>query len=287
MIRPIASKPAISNLGFIVPPMPHISLPSTDTPFRSFSTQHNYQNSSTPTPKNPNNERKNSSSPIATNSKLASSTKDTTSTKRGSKNKTLIVAEKPKKLTESDKTIVVRKESESENKTIIDVASCDGPVRFQRVLNDAYGQVVSPENSVTGPQRTHKSVSISFHQQMAKNIRQQQSNEAENSDSKGHKPSSSEVFNCVYCKHTFKSQYCYQKHARRHLNPLSLDIALHETAAKDEKVAVNPKDMRREVRPLDMNVQYYPCKTCGSKFPSYYFVHKHRKMCHANEESNQ
>jgi hypothetical protein len=37
------------------------------------------------------------------------------------------------------------------------------------------------------------------------------------------------------------------------------------------------------VKLLDMNVQYYPCKTCGSKFPSYYFVHKHRKMCHAEE----
>ncbi|KFB43488.1 AGAP004733-PA-like protein [Anopheles sinensis] len=33
-----------------------------------------------------------------------------------------------------------------------------------------------------------------------------------------------------------------------------------------------------------MNVQYYPCKTCGSKFPSYYFVHKHRKLCHAEED---
>ncbi|GBP81175.1 hypothetical protein EVAR_31507_1 [Eumeta japonica] len=29
--------------------------------------------------------------------------------------------------------------------------------------------------------------------------------------------------------------------------------------------------------------QYYPCKTCGSKFPSYYFVHKHRKRCHVDE----
>lgn len=32
-------------------------------------------------------------------------------------------------------------------------------------------------------------------------------------------------------------------------------------------------------------IHYYPCKTCGSKFPSYYFVHKHRKRCHAEEES--
>ncbi|VVC99626.1 unnamed protein product [Leptidea sinapis] len=28
---------------------------------------------------------------------------------------------------------------------------------------------------------------------------------------------------------------------------------------------------------------YYPCKTCGCKFPSYYFVHKHRKRCHEDE----
>ena len=34
---------------------------------------------------------------------------------------------------------------------------------------------------------------------------------------------------------------------------------------------------------LDLNVQYFPCKTCGSKFPSYYFVHKHRRLCHGEE----
>lgn len=28
----------------------------------------------------------------------------------------------------------------------------------------------------------------------------------------------------------------------------------------------------------------YPCKTCGCKFPSYYFVHKHRKHCHPEEQ---
>jgi len=142
----------------------------------------------------------------------------------------------------------------------------------------------------------------------------------------------SELFVCVYCKHTFKSQYCYQKHAKRHLNPLSLDkklaleaphggsnnrdnsnavemlaatgvtaVAVGATATATvgatavasaaATVASGGVDatlsaaalLRREVRPLDMNVQYYPCKTCGSKFPSYYFVHKHRKLCHADE----
>lgn len=40
---------------------------------------------------------------------------------------------------------------------------------------------------------------------------------------------------------------------------------------------------RKQSRPA---VQYYPCKTCGCKFPSYYFVHKHRKQCHAEEAKN-
>lgn len=105
-----------------------------------------------------------------------------------------------------------------------------------------------------------------------------------------------EMYNCVYCKHTFKSQYCYQKHAKRHLIPLSLDSssAVGSVAVATELSTEGEKDIpgpryekpgsKREVKPLDMNVQYYPCKTCGSKFPSYYFVHKHRKMCHAEEE---
>jgi hypothetical protein len=30
--------------------------------------------------------------------------------------------------------------------------------------------------------------------------------------------------------------------------------------------------------------QFFPCKICGAKFPSYYFVHKHKKLWHADEE---
>ena len=33
----------------------------------------------------------------------------------------------------------------------------------------------------------------------------------------------------------------------------------------------------------DLNVQYFPCKICGAKFPSYYFVHKHKKMWHKEQ----
>ncbi|XP_067637582.1 uncharacterized protein [Eurosta solidaginis] len=234
------------------------------------------------------------------------------------------------------------------SKVIIDVASCDGPVRFRRILNTAYGH--KPEDYAVMPERTQQSVSLSFHQQMAKAISQQRqlataNEESENSESSGggggggglsaggvgkhSKSANSEIYVCVYCKHTFKSQYCYQKHAKRHLNPLSLNCAaaaamleVNQASAAsdgDDKTAgatrsahngatnsgynltrdnsaslalpiVTNKQsanelLRREVRPLDMNVQYYPCKTCGSKFPSYYFVHKHRKMCHADEEA--
>ncbi|XP_034487044.1 ice-structuring glycoprotein [Drosophila innubila] len=248
------------------------------------------------------------------------------------------------------------------SKFIIDVASCDGPVRFRRILNTAYGHKPETCNNaaVVELQRTQQSVSYSFHQQMARAIssqqRQQQQEENENSGDTAaaaaaapnvtattaastvavgttqRKQTHSELFVCVYCKHTFKSQYCYQKHAKRHLNPLSLDKKLTEaphaatssSSSRDNSAAellaaaaatttataataaagvaaaataatvanVTGADatlsaaallLRREVRPLDMNVQYYPCKTCGSKFPSYYFVHKHRKLCHADE----
>lgn len=84
---------------------------------------------------------------------------------------------------------------------------------------------------------------------------------------------SNNEYRCLYCNHTFKSHYCYQKHARRHLNPLMPKLS-------------GEAPTRAPARPLDMNVQYYPCKTCGSKFPSYYFVHKHRKLCHSGEDAD-
>lgn len=208
------------------------------------------------------------------------------------------------------------------SKTIIDIASCDGPVRFRRVLNDAYGRCAAA--TATTPTATAKSminVANSFHLQMAKTISeqrclQQSAEESENSQEINVggsinspqpaaeqlakvRPIDEQVYSCVYCKHTFKSQYCYQKHAKRHINPLTLEVItggggggceastdlLAETidsSGSDDKDDKSVTAAKREVRPLDMNVQYYPCKTCGSKFPSYYFVHKHRKLCHAD-----
>uniref|UniRef100_A0A1B0F9Y9 BTB domain-containing protein n=1 Tax=Glossina morsitans morsitans TaxID=37546 RepID=A0A1B0F9Y9_GLOMM len=246
------------------------------------------------------------------------------------------------------------------NKVIVDVASCDGPVRFKRILNTAYVQKPDLSTRTSGAadigaqpyhERSLQSVSLSFHQQMAKTISQQHHHlhhreESENSETSSGSGKASvlnrklqnDVFVCVYCNHTFKSQYCYQKHAKRHLNPLTLQASCatdqreSQSSERNNKTSNNdlikdttkmlnnnnsrslplrnePRNLhlspeqqhyhhqqklgtlenseflRREVRPLDMNVQYYPCKTCGSKFPSYYFVHKHRKMCHPDEEA--
>jgi hypothetical protein len=128
----------------------------------------------------------------------------------------------------------------SNGKVITDIACCDGPVRFRRVLNSNYGRIDSKQEN--------------------------ESEKGKVSEEDDKRP----VFVCHYCKHTFKSHYCYRKHTRRHINPIS-------GATKEESSTGAV---------LDLNVQYYPCKTCGSKFPSYYFVHKHRKLCHPNETSS-
>ncbi|XP_017781959.1 PREDICTED: zinc finger and BTB domain-containing protein 8A isoform X2 [Nicrophorus vespilloides] len=152
-----------------------------------------------------------------------------------------------------------RRDSGIAEKVTIDIACCDGPVRFHRVVNRNYG-LAPPETDVGNREAVNRSDALN--KIMNENIRDKLTDE----NSGG-----GEVFTCMYCNHTFKSQYCYQKHARRHLNPV------------DTKP---PAETKREVKLLDMNVQYYPCKTCGSKFPSYYFVHKHRKLCHAEEMSD-
>ncbi|XP_064214608.1 zinc finger and BTB domain-containing protein 8A.2 [Tribolium castaneum] len=149
-------------------------------------------------------------------------------------------------------------------KVIIDIACCDGPVRFHRVINKNYGQQTQSENVYDQVDEVNRNAAMN--KAMTENIRDRELSDENQAGS--------EMFTCLYCNHTFKSQYCYQKHARRHLNPVSLD---------GKNVATVPKENKREVKLLDMNVQYYPCKTCGSKFPSYYFVHKHRKMCHADK----
>lgn len=162
-----------------------------------------------------------------------------------------------RKIRQHEKCKNNRSEISPIGKVIIDIACCDGPVKFHRVINQNYGLQQIAESV---PKEINRNAALN--KVMNENIRDKLSEENKHL---------TEVFTCFYCNHTFKSQYCYQKHARRHLNPVSLETK------------PVPKETKREVRLLDMNVQYYPCKTCGSKFPSYYFVHKHRKMCHGSE----
>ena len=253
------------------------------------------------------------------------------------------------------------KRANNENLKIVeyDVACCDGPIRFHRVLNENYGMSIDeildetstgvdavdkvkkdldkvaekeyldnyPKtqhcnaklksadfNSYTQQQMMNSTLlkksksssrgviqmrkivekNFSDHNPVGESVRQGSKNDEDNNTERS--------YTCVYCKHTFKSQYCYQKHAKRHINSVQSE-ELNKKVVIFRKIVSNTttttttttttksegkekqSNGRREVRLLDMNVQYYPCKTCGSKFPSYYFVHKHRKMCHANEEN--
>lgn len=337
VVRPIASKATGRSLGFIAAPQISKLCPSQDTPFKSLNSpgvDHRPRKIAQPSPspphpsKSPQASTSKSPPTIVKSSQLLIAGKPLPSPHRSLKrvHTDKVKVKSSRSSTDVTEKIVVTDSTTStnddSNKVIIDVASCDGPIRFQRVLNDAYGRIGRNVTTTRIAERSNENVANSFHVQMARTISERQAvstaTDSENSqdivivhdqhdatsDATTSKASSSakntvliaagksdEVYSCVYCKHTFKSQYCYQKHAKRHINPLSIDgeVVVEATDTKfthkDEKSGKVMKASRREVRPLDMNVQYYPCKTCGSKFPSYYFVHKHRKMCHANEEN--
>lgn len=173
------------------------------------------------------------------------------------------------------------------NKVIIDIACCDGPVRFHRVINKNYGHPENISESDAGGEEDIATTTPINRNEVLNKIMNETMRDKKiinNENQQQQQPqlpqqNNNELFTCLYCNHTFKSQYCYQKHARRHLNPVSLENKNLQKITETNSVI----STKREVKLLDMNVQYYPCKTCGSKFPSYYFVHKHRKLCHPEE----
>ncbi|KAH0558002.1 zinc finger and BTB domain-containing protein 47 [Cotesia glomerata] len=181
----------------------------------------------------------------------------------------------------------------SSSGVVLDIACCDGPVKFHRVLNENY---TKPDNGLSNNQIDNSgNNNNSARQRVSQPASANSSAESEiigENDENG-RPNrqrsefdessveSSETggnYTCEYCRHTFKSHYCYKKHARRHLLPTGTEDSSASSLQRPEN------KRRREVRLLDLNVQYYPCKICGSKFPSYYFVHKHKKLCHSATE---
>ena len=130
----------------------------------------------------------------------------------------------------------------STNNSLLDTASCDGPVKFHRIINKFF--------SVDFPKQAKR--------EEATEVKEDETDETNETG---------ETYSCIYCNHVFKSHYCYQKHKRRHINPVTVDLQGNE---QDKKLLVMK----------DLNVQYFPCKICGAKFPSYYFVHKHKKLWH-------
>lgn len=187
---------------------------------------------------------------------------------------------------------------------VYDIACCDGPVRFHRVLNENYSSPTphGPHSTPTRPPRNCQLVdgedpSSENDENGGPATRgggHARSPSIDSSNDDSNNGNNGGCYTCGYCKHTFKSQYCYRKHAKRHLLPTRINEATggDDDGGSGDSVNHGPRQEaarggRREVRLLDLNVQYYPCKICGCKFPSYYFVHKHRKLCHANDEERQ
>jgi len=109
------------------------------------------------------------------------------SASRSRKSSGLQVAKAPVPAAQLDLTAAATP-SITPSKFIIDVASCDGPVRFRRILNTAYGHKPeamesnalaapgtapaggSSNSTISEQHRSQQSVSLSFHQQMARAI---------------------------------------------------------------------------------------------------------------------
>lgn len=274
IIRPIASKASNYGLNFVSPPKASTSnllLPSVGTKFKSCLSGEQ--------------EAAAVKMVIIDDKKVCEEEKE--------KN----VVKKSIKIASSPAVIVSKCTMEASDKVIIDIASCDGPVRFKRVLNDAFEQkklaAAAPQLNEQLPAQSEVKFhsSVAFHEQMVRNINEQYKKTFQNSEESENSQHSIDIYTCVYCNHTFKSKYCYQKHAKRHINPLNplgrcrIDTADCESSDGEYKKQQTPK--RDSIKPLDMNVQYYPCKYCGCKFPSYYFVHKHRKLCHPEVEAGE
>lgn len=233
---------------------------------------------------------------------------------------------------------------------ILDIACCDGPVKFKRISNPNFAltvehnEVCPPLSPPPPPVTLNASKVINTPTHSQQHLDHQSSSSSVSIRSEGEKhfntgtqdgrelqtnatvttetfPSTSAVtthksYLCIYCNQSFKSLFCYQKHKKRHLNPVSVDITTTTANSTSYRgsgggvggnsgnkkgnssgastgcsgsgrggggggggiIGIVPENTNAKTK--DLNVQFFPCKKCGCKFPSYYFVHKHRKICH-------
>ena len=161
-----------------------------------------------------------------------------------------------------------------ENEQALETAACDGPVRFQRILNPILSDKVETEEdeSVDVVSDDAGSNPEPFKNFVPKNEKD------------------GATYKCLFCNHIFKSHYCYQKHKRRHLNPFMVDYTTNNTPTNippQQTKKIVPTSPQPNPPLKDINVQFFPCKICGAKFPSYYFVHKHKKIWHPESVSGE
>ncbi len=143
---------------------------------------------------------------------------------------------------DSDRTALTENNAKTASRTagnvVLDVACCDGPIKFHKVTNKYYD-----------PQKAIAAVS-------------------------GNEGASHIAATCHGCKFVLKSPRRIRKYEDRFYTNDSTASEPHPDAS-----SANSKHKKRAENP-----QCHQCKTCGSKFPSYYFVHKHKKLHHQNEK---
>ena len=180
----------------------------------------------------------------------------------------------------------------------LDIAACDGPVRFHRILNPVLAD--SDDNARGESSNTEDDMDTQVDVVSDGDVTDNNVGKTFIMPNKSD-TSSGATYKCVFCNHIFKSHYCYQKHKRRHLNPFTVDFTTLACSNGNSNENSNENVMEKKIfenaleapaSPTisnensvpstlkDINVQFFPCKICGAKFPSYYFVHKHKKIWH-------